>query len=66
MAGSEGAALTLPLSFLGEGVYEAVLVRDVAASPAAVRVESARLERGGSLTIEMSRGGGFVARLTRR
>jgi alpha-glucosidase len=66
MAGSEGAAFTLPLSFLGEGVYEATLVKDVAPNPAAVRVESAQLQRGLSLTIEMSRGGGFVARFTRR
>jgi len=66
MAGSEGAGLTLPLSFLGEGVYEAALVRDVPGDPAAVRLESAALARGDSLQVAMARGGGFVARFRRR
>ena len=66
MAGSEGAALTLPLSFLGDGVYEAVLVRDVPEDPAAVRLERTALARGDSLQVAMPRGGGFVARFRRR
>ena len=65
MAGSEGWAGTLPLSFLGEGVYEAALVRDVPGDPGAVKLESATLDRGGSLTIEMPQGGGFVTRFTK-
>jgi len=66
MAGSESAALTLPLSFLADGPYEAALVRDVPGNPAAVRIENATLERDGSLTLEMAQGGGFVARFRRR
>jgi alpha-glucosidase len=66
MAGGEAASVRLPLAFLGEGRYEALMVRDVVGNPAAVRVERALLEPSGSLTIAMPRGGGFVARFTRR
>jgi alpha-glucosidase len=66
MAGSEGALLRLPLAFLAEGVYEAVLVRDAREQPAAVELERARLERDDFVTIDMPQGGGFVARFTRR
>jgi alpha-glucosidase len=66
MAGREGAALTLPLSFLGEGVYEAALVRDVPGDPAAVRLENAAMTRGDSLQVTMPQGGGFVGRFRRR
>jgi alpha-glucosidase len=62
MAGSEGTTLTLPLSFLGEGPYEATLVRDVPGEPAAVKLEQARLGRADSVTLEMPQGGGFVGR----
>jgi alpha-glucosidase len=65
MAGSEAATVTLPLSFLGEGRYDAALVRDVPGNPAAVRLESATVRRGDSLKAEMPQGGGFVARFTR-
>jgi alpha-glucosidase len=66
MAGSEGAAFTLPLTFLADGTYEAVQVRDVVGRPAAVSVEHATLARDASLTIEMPQGGGFVARFRPR
>ena len=62
MAGSEPASVTLPLAFLGSGRYRAALVRDVPENAAAVTLESAIVDSRGSLTIEMPRGGGFVAR----
>jgi alpha-glucosidase len=64
MAGSEATALRIPLSFLGQGRYQATLVRDVPANPAAVKLEQASLTRDEALTIEMPAGGGFVARFT--
>jgi len=64
MAGSEPASVTLPLAFLGGGRYRAALVRDVPENAAAVTLESAVVDSGGSLKIEMPRGGGFVARFT--
>jgi alpha-glucosidase len=64
MAGTEPASVTLPLAFLGGSRYRADLVRDVAENAAAVRLESATVDSRDSLTIEMPRGGGFVARFT--
>jgi alpha-glucosidase len=66
MAGGQAATLTLPLSFLGGGDYDAALVRDIPGNPAAVRLEAAKLKRDDSLKIEMPPGGGFVARFSRR
>jgi alpha-glucosidase len=66
MAGSEGAGVTLPLSFLGAGRYRASLVRDVPANASAVKLETAILGSDDSLKVEMPRGGGCVARFTRQ
>ena len=64
MAGSEGATLTLPLGFLGEGDYRTVVVRDVPGNPAAVRLENVTLRRQMTLEVELRQGGGLVARFT--
>jgi alpha-glucosidase len=61
--GPTARAVDVPLSFLGRGRHEALLVRDVAEDPAAVRVERARLARGASLRAELRAGGGFLARV---
>jgi alpha-glucosidase len=61
--GAEARALRIPLSFLGGGSYEAVLVRDVAGDPAAVTVERATLTRASEAALDLRAGGGFVARL---
>jgi alpha-glucosidase len=66
MAGSEGASLSIPLSFLRDGRYDARFVRDVPGASAAVRVEDATVTKGESVTVEMPQGGGFVARFTPR
>jgi hypothetical protein len=39
-----------------------VLVRDQPDSPAAVKIEKMALKRGDTLTVNLSSGGGFVAR----
>lgn len=51
----------LDLSFLGDGRYKAVLVRDRIDNPAAMLVENADLDRTGKIALEMAPGGGFVA-----
>jgi alpha-glucosidase len=55
----------LPLSFLPAGEHRALLVRDRAENPAAVTVEQATLNSEASLAIQLSSGGGFVARFSR-
>ncbi|HEY3395450.1 MAG TPA: glycoside hydrolase family 97 catalytic domain-containing protein, partial [Lacipirellulaceae bacterium] len=65
MCGSEGSTISVPLSFLGEGVYKASLVRDDMESDAAVRLEDASVQHGDTLKIEMRNGGGFVGRFVK-
>jgi alpha-glucosidase len=61
--GPAARSMTVSLSFLGPGGHRALLVRDRAEEPGAVQVETRVLDRGGSLTVDMAAGGGFVARL---
>ena len=53
------------LSFLGDGAYDTMLVRDDLENPAAVKIESARMRRADSVQIDLRAGGGFIARLSR-
>ena len=62
MNGPTARTVRIPLSFLGNGKYQALLVRDQPENPAAVKIESAILGRGDSVEIELRSGGGFIAR----
>ena len=64
--GPAARTLTVPLSFLGRGSYQALVVRDHADNPAAVRIEKRDARRKESVTVELASGGGFIARFTRR
>ncbi len=65
MNGGTGRTFEAPLSFLGAGKYDSVLVRDSADSAAAVQVEKAAKARGDSVRVALRGGGGFVARFTK-
>jgi alpha-glucosidase len=58
--GPAARTLHVPLTFLGEGAYRGLVVRDHANNPEAVHVEEASQKRGDTLAIELSAGGGFV------
>jgi alpha-glucosidase len=60
--GAEPRSLRVPASFLGDGSYRAMLVRDRPDDPAAVALENATISRDDTLTIDLRPGGGFVAR----
>ena len=62
MNGPAGRNLQLPLSFLGRGQYQGMLVRDLPDEPAAVQIEETKLVRTDQLTIAMRAGGGFIGR----
>jgi alpha-glucosidase len=66
MNGAAARDVNIPLSFLGDGEYRAVLVRDSKESAAAVRKEESALKRGDSLAISLREGGGFIARFSRK
>jgi alpha-glucosidase len=63
--GPDARTLRVPLSFLGEGGYKALVVRDRKGDPAAVEVENTAARRADTLRIELSKGGGFIVRFTR-
>jgi alpha-glucosidase len=64
--GPEARSLKLPLSFLGEGEYRALVVRDQADDPAAVRIEHTTARRADTAAAELSAGGGSIARYSRK
>ena len=66
MCGPEAKTIQVPLSFLGEGRYAADAVRDVAGNSTAVSVEKSAATRSETLTLNLSAGGGFVARFTKQ
>ena len=56
---------SIPLSFLGSGKYEAMLVRDDLDNAAAVRIEKTTMYQRDSIEIDMRGGGGCIARFSR-
>lgn len=65
MNGGAARTVCVPLSFLGEGVYEGELVRDDPKNSAAVKIETSDLRWNSELKIEMIDGGGFVGRCSK-
>ena len=64
MGGPQPKTLHVPLSFLGEGDYKMVLVRDNPTDDAAVEMENTIRRRTDSLDISLRGGGGLLARFT--
>jgi alpha-glucosidase len=63
--GPTARTLRVPMSFLGGAPYEALVVRDRPGDAAAVTVENATAGRGDALAVELSAGGGYIARFAR-
>ncbi len=66
MCGPEAKTIQVPLSFLGDGQYGALLVRDDKDDSAAVQIERATVSQSETITIELRDGGGFVARFSKQ
>lgn len=64
--GAAARTATIPLSFLREGTYDAMLVRDSKEDAAAMRMESTTLKCSDALTLYLREGGGFIARFTQK
>lgn len=65
LAGTNRQKRIVPLSFLGDGAYQAMLVIDTEDDPVSVAVKRREVTATDSLPIELAGGGGFVARFTR-
>jgi alpha-glucosidase len=62
--GTTPCKIKIKLSFLGEGGYHAHLVGDVEGNPAAVLLQSTKMNRSGFLDLDLRSGGGFIGRFT--
>ena len=62
MNGPGARAVSVPLSFLSAGRYQAALVRDDAPDGSAVRVDSAVQTRTDTIALDLRSGGGFLGR----
>jgi alpha-glucosidase len=60
--GETARTVKLRLSFLGNGKYESLLIRDVLDKADDVRLENSSFDKKDSLSVEMRAGGGFIAR----
>lgn len=65
MAAGPAREIEVPLSFLGDGDYNATFVADDESKPDAVKITSGRSRNVESITMKLGSGGGFVARFTR-
>jgi len=63
--GPAARTVQVPLSFLGQGRYQAMLVRDSKDDAAAVEIENTTLGRTDTITIALRDGGGFIARFSK-
>ncbi len=62
MNGPDGRTVRTPLSFLGRGQYQAMLVRDRMEDAAALEIENRTAKRSDLIVIELRAGGGFIGR----
>jgi alpha-glucosidase len=66
IGGVDAQSIQVPLSFLGQGAYQAMLIRDSGNGPDAEEIERRALDRETSLTINLRAGGGFIGRFTKK
>jgi len=59
-------SLKIPLSFLSGGTYQAMLVSDDKDNPAAVKIENKPIKKSETIDLQLSEGGGFIGRFTKK
>jgi alpha-glucosidase len=64
--GVEAQEIHVPLSFLGPGVYQSMLVRDSGEGADAEQIERPTMRREDTLTVNLRSGGGFIGRFTKK
>ncbi|HUV65902.1 MAG TPA: glycoside hydrolase family 97 catalytic domain-containing protein, partial [Sedimentisphaerales bacterium] len=65
MCGPQARSIEVPLLFLGDGQYKASLVRDEKQKADGLILENRTVQRGDTITIEMTNGGGFAGRFSK-
>jgi alpha-glucosidase len=54
--------IKIPLVFLGDNVYNTLILSDNSDNPASAKIENKESKKGDSLSIELGTGGGYMAR----
>jgi alpha-glucosidase len=62
--GPETRTLRIPLSFLSNGTYHSLMVRDQMADPGTLKREEATVSKVDAIEIQLRASGGFIARFT--
>jgi alpha-glucosidase len=62
--GPQAQTITVPLTFLGPGGYQALAAGDRKDDPAGVDLQEAKLNRSATLTIELGAGGGYLGKFS--
>ena len=66
LGGDGEQTIQVPLSFLGQNVYDAMLIRDSGSGPDAEQIEHTTQRGEDTLTINLRSGGGFIGRFLRK
>jgi alpha-glucosidase len=66
LCGVEARTIHVPLSFLGAGSYQSMLIRNSGSGPDAEEIEQPSLRPEDSLTINLRSGGSFIGLFTRK
>jgi len=66
MNGGAAQTVSVPLGFLGQGVYKGELVRDDPGNSGAVKTETLDLRGNSELKIDLIDGGGFIGRFSKK
>ena len=64
--GVDAQTIQVPLTFLGPGGYQSMLIRDSGEGTDAEQIERPSVRREDTLTINLRSGGGFIGRFTRK
>ncbi len=64
--GVEAQTIQVPLTFLGAGTYQSMLIRDSGDGPEAEQIEHKSLGHEDTLMINLRAGGGFIGRFTKK
>ena len=62
MSNGKPHTFKVPLTFLGQGDYETMLAGDDMSNPASLKIENTTLRKSHIIEVQMSAGGGFLAR----
>ena len=62
--GIEPRIINIPLSFLGNGNYNTLIIKDVSENPASVNIERGKASKNDIISVNLGTGGGYMCRFS--